>query len=227
MYQKVLRPLDPYLALAALLPFEQKMSALEDASPEQISDLNMLWGAAMLRPEEIDRPPFIFKSGGTQVETSALRYQLFLIVRDCLRSILEVVAQGRPENDGPSLNYYMDSISPLEQRWCGLFNDGIRIFNDPQQIFLNCLELTGEEIWNLRPCPVCSTPFLPRRADQKACSLNCSNTYRLRNHRSPDKDRLGKQKRPATPVSWKRGIGDESGHSVPASGNSNPPKVES
>jgi hypothetical protein len=208
MYQKVLRPLDPYLALAALLPFEQEVPALEDATDEEIANLNVLWSAGLLKPEEIDRPPYVIRSGGDDLDHAKLRYEFFLEVRKCLRAITEAVAGDRPEGGELSRalpTYEIPAMAPLATRTFLLSGYGIRVYNEPLQIFLNCLELTGAEIWTLRPCPVCSTPFLPRRADQKTCSLNCSNTYRLRNYRAPDKDRPGRQKRPATPASWKGG----------------------
>lgn len=201
MYVKIERPLDQYSNLMALLPFDRKMPPVESASQAQIDELNVLWSAALMRAEEIDRPPYIFKSGGTEAETATLRYQMFLIIRDCLRAILEVVAQGRAGDDKVSLNYCMEPIAPLKQRWCGLFSGGIRVFNDPQQVFLNCLEATGEEIWNLRACPVCGIPFLPRREDQKACSMKCSSTLRLRNYRRGAKAQL--QKRTVGSSRWK------------------------
>ena len=200
MYVKNERPLDTYLAAAALLPFDENLQPLESATQKEIDDFNILFNAALMRPDETERPPIDwFKSGGNESDHAKLRYELFLIIRGCLGAITKAVAGERPEGRNLSKEmpvYEMPEIPALRKRWITLSGSGVDVYNDPQQVFLDCLKGTGEELWNLRACPVCGVPFLPRREDQKACTLKCSNVFRLRNHRAA---KMKKQKRAVRP----------------------------
>src|SRR5437870_1290780 len=46
------------------------------------------------------------------------------------------------------------------------------------------LKELGPDIWSLRCCPVCKSPFLCRREDKKACTSKCNDTLRKRRSRS-------------------------------------------
>lgn len=46
------------------------------------------------------------------------------------------------------------------------------------------VDIDGCDLAVLRRCPVCETPFLIKRKDQKACSPRCANTERVRRARS-------------------------------------------
>jgi predicted nucleic acid-binding Zn ribbon protein len=184
------RPIDPWLNLAKLLPFDEQLpppadddeNAYKDAFLKSIWRVKVLWDvAARKHPDEL---PVVV------VEFPEFRYALFVKVRAILGACVAVVndpAVTRPKSphwvirDPRLINLEL----PPAWRALTLTSSGIYLSGDDLGMFLNCLLQT--DVWELRACPVCSAPYLPHRNDQKACSPRCANTFRVRRSRSDKK----------------------------------------
>jgi hypothetical protein len=190
MYVKQIRPLDSWLNLAGLMPFDEKLPALGSASPQAVTDVNQLWTDALVNHPELGLPHVSGNDPG-------LRYELFRRVREILGTIAAVASDPSVKRPKSQYGTLLDprmldlaSLPPSDPRSIALCGRGIFVSTDPYGMFLNCLEQTGEDVWSLKVCPVCDAPFLPHRVDQKACSLRCANTHRVRESR----------KRPSAPL---------------------------
>ena len=197
MYVKTSRALDPWLNLAGLMPLREKLPPIENASPQAVIDVNQLWADALANHPELGVPSV---SGADPSQN----YEVFRRVREYLSTIAAVVCDPsvqRPEGRYRTLldprMSDLESLPPSDRRRVALCGSGAFVSADLYGMFLNCLEQTGEEVWSLKVCPICRAPFLPHREDQKACSLKCANTYRVRRSRQDKKKsaRLSKPRR--------------------------------
>jgi len=177
-YSKRDRPLDKWIVLAnldvngttLLPPPEEADSALRDRV------------AAAWR----DTP-------GTLVASSD--YEVFYAVRRTLRAIVEAVRN--PELQKAPDDSYRSAIVagelphiPISQtgpHTIMLTGRGIVLSEDLYGGFLNVLQKSGESVYDLRFCPICSNVLLPRRRDQRACSARCAKTLSVRESRSATK----------------------------------------
>jgi predicted nucleic acid-binding Zn ribbon protein len=186
MYEKKVRPLDGYLALAALMPFEEELPPRASAA-QAVPKVAELWSAAAANKPELGLPVVGFSENDAEQ-----RYEIFRSVRGVLRILVEVVTDPNvkpPEGRYESLFDlrmvdFSKYLPPPQRRSIMLTRSGVYIAEDSVGSFLRCLEQTGAEVWKLKSCPVCRAPFLPRREDQKACSPKCANTYRTRRSRA-------------------------------------------
>jgi hypothetical protein len=187
MYVKQTRPLDSWLNLVGLMPFDEKLPPIESASPQAVIDVNELWTDALANHPELGVPHI-------SENHPDLRYELFRRVREYLETIAAVASD--PSVKRPLTRYGtlmdprmldLESLPPSDRRRVMLCGSGIFVAADPYGMFLTNLEQTGEDVWKLKLCPVCAAPFLPHREDQKACSLRCANTYRVRRTRQDKK----------------------------------------
>lgn len=211
MYVKHQRPLDPWLTLAALVPFNETLPPFERASKELIGDVMARWESAAPSSPEIQRGVSAWSIPHIAIAKPEWRYELLLKVRDCIAALLAAVNRPAIEEDGILIDQKLLSLSGpsgsnSNRRGAVLTRDGVVFEWDDWMEFLSCIDRTGKEIWNLRRCPVCDAPFLLRREDQTACSLNCANTFRLRQYRLRRSSSKSTEKtkksmhRPAPPV---------------------------
>src|SRR5579862_938797 len=187
MYVKKIRAIDGYLSLAKLLPFDEELPPADVASPEIVRKVNELWGEALANQPEL-RLPVV---GGTPKE----RYALFRMIRLIVRVTIDVVNDSSvrfpPGSYGTIRDDRIDDLNrdlPPMQRGFALTFGGVVPYADELQVFLNCLKDLGSEYRSLKSCPICTAPFLPRRADQKACSIPCNSTFRARTYRTERKN---------------------------------------
>jgi hypothetical protein len=187
MYVKQTRPLDPWLNLARLMPFDEALPPIASATPRAVTDVDRLWTDALSNHPELGVPHIT----GSYPE---LRYEVFRRVREILRAIAVVVSDPtvkRPDSQYGAVFddrvFGMGALPPSDPRSITLCGRGVFISTDPWGMFLNCLEQTGGDVWSLKVCPVCDAPFLPHREDQQACSLKCANTFRVRRARKAEK----------------------------------------
>jgi hypothetical protein len=176
VYVKKVRPLDGWLNLAALLPFDEPLPTLDKASPEIIQRVNDLWVDASENQPELGLPVL-------PGADSRARYELCRQIREILGAYVAVMndpAVRRPkvQNEAVFDSRINDIALPPARRSLGLNGGGACISADPVEIFLNCLLQT--DVWDLWSCQTCRAPFLPRRPDQKTCSPKCSNVRRTR-----------------------------------------------
>jgi hypothetical protein len=184
MYRKELRQLDPWLALAALMPADEILPPLETASPEAVREVAGRWSAAGASNPELGLPTPSASEGEAEY-----RYELFRAVRGVLKDLAQIVTD--PEVKRPTGRYQTlltpaaIDLSPYllprtRPRDIALTGGGVYIDEDLYNIFLRQLENTGADVWTLRFCPVCRAVFLPRREDQKACTPEHANVLRVR-----------------------------------------------
>jgi len=174
------RPLDPWLNLAALMPFDQKLPPVEDAPSALIQRVSELWDRAVAEHPELGLPVLFSSEGAAE-----MRYETVRVVRETLAALLFVV--NRPP--GQAYHDLLDLRFPAEPTPKLMYTPerGVVSYQNSLGVFRRCLEQTETDINRLIACPVCHAPFLPRRHDQKACTPNCANTFRVRNRRAREK----------------------------------------
>jgi predicted nucleic acid-binding Zn ribbon protein len=189
MYVKKFRPIDSYLNLAALLPFEEDLPTLDRASPDLVQRVATLWIETAARQPELGLPVTWSSEGDAEH-----RYEIFHKVRQILRTVIEIVTD--PKVDRPKGRYtsvlderMMSLKLPPTERSLMLTSGGVIVATSGVGIFVNVLEQLGAEVWSLRACPVCGAPFLRHRSDQKACSLKCANVRHVRRSRARDAEK--------------------------------------
>lgn len=180
MYVRKIRPIDGYLALAALLPFNEPLPPREQAPDALVEEVARRWIDAAAEKPELGLPP-LPRMGSSSDD----RYELVRQVRDIIGRIISVVSDPnvvRPTGRWTALldERLTDLRLPPAPRGLTLTASGIVLYADPLGVFLNCLQQAGADIWALRKCPVCSAPFLPHRSDQKACTSKCNDIWRHR-----------------------------------------------
>src|SRR5947208_1014238 len=98
MYLKKFRLIDGYLALAALLPFDEKLPPIEEAPSGLVEDVARRWVEAAAAKPELGLP-VLPRVGGAAED----RYELFQRVRTILSAIIDVVSD--PKVKLPEGNY--------------------------------------------------------------------------------------------------------------------------
>jgi hypothetical protein len=180
VYVKKVRPLDGWLNLAALLPFDELLPTLDKASPEIIQRVYDLWVDAAENQPELGLPVL-------SVTDPRARYELCRQVREVLGAYVAVMndpAVKRPkvQNEAVFDSRINDIALPPARRSLGLNGGCAYISAEPVEIFLNCLLQT--DVWNLWSCQTCRAPFLPRHPEQKTCRPKCARIRRTRLERA-------------------------------------------
>jgi len=180
-YSKKRRPLDLWITLANFVDGRSVLSPPESADAALRDRIATAWESVPgIRPgEPATRPD----------------YEDFYAVRKTLRAIVDAVRNPelrKPPGDSYTSAFVAGELPDIptyqtRPRTIMLTGRGIVLSEDLYGGFLNVLQKSGESVYDLRLCPICSNVVLPRRRDQRACSPRCAKTLSVRESRSATK----------------------------------------